>query len=84
MFLLYSTVKGLWERAPQGWPADVPYCDPNNAPLRSRTGEPVGTKPKKETLNQMFDFLIREYLVRHAIDPLSVYNCVHVDLCACV
>lgn len=61
--VLDLAVKGLWERAPQGWPADVPYCDPNNAPLRSRTGEPIGTKPKKETLNQMFDFLIREYVV---------------------
>ena len=57
--MVLLTVKGLWEKRPDNWPDDIPYCDPNN----SNRGSGDGTgKPKKETLHKMFNFLFDRYV----------------------
>ena len=61
-------VKGLWWNRPDDWPLGVPYCDPNNSKLTGSDG--TLSKPKKETLIQMFEFLMTKYNVSHEFAPL--------------
>jgi len=52
-------VKGLWDKRPHSWPADVPFMDPNN---RKRSKPEAGIAAKKPTKDELLTMLI--YLVR--------------------
>lgn len=52
-------MKGLWERRPEWWPADVSFMDPNN---RKRTKTESGIRSKKPTKDDLLPVL--KYLVQ--------------------
>jgi hypothetical protein len=64
-------VKGIWWSKPSDWPDDIPFCDPNNSKLATSVGS--YSKPKKETLIQMFDFLMIKYNVSCSMNSLLWY-----------
>lgn len=52
----------MWYEPPSGWPADIPYVDPNNT-MKGLYGDNLMGKPKKEVLMRMFEFLVRRFYV---------------------
>jgi len=47
----------MWERKPSDWPANVAFVDPNNKVKEQRS------KPCKEVLVPMLEYLVRKYKV---------------------
>ncbi|ELT88199.1 hypothetical protein CAPTEDRAFT_228866 [Capitella teleta] len=64
-----SKVKGMWWTTPKDWPSGVPFCDPNNSKLPTPDGSL--SKPKKETLILMFNFLMGKYNQKIVDSPSS-------------
>jgi len=64
-------VKGLWDKAPVSWPAEVPFMDPNNR-KRTKT-EGGGKKPTKQEILPMLIHLFRSCKVTRVCDCSNVY-----------
>lgn len=51
-------MKNLWDKAPEDWPKQIPFVDPNNG-LKEGGGKQQ--KPKKHELVPMYNFLRQKY-----------------------
>jgi len=64
-------VKGIWKKAPPGWPRDIDFVDPNNKMNKMSSGG-VSRKPKKELLIPMLQHLVMKLQVS------DVFDCWHL------
>jgi len=56
-------VKGLWDKRPESWPADVPFVDPNNRKRSKAEAGALAKKPTKDELLLMLNYLVCLYKV---------------------
>jgi putative hemolysin len=60
--------RGLWQKAPEGWPGHIPFVDPNNAlpDYAKKKSDKKSPKPGREMLAQMINYLIPLYKQKEA------------------